>query len=76
MIVNLFECIKQKLLSKHLFCVLTAVVLAVMAPRLSASTRSDMIWQRVCWKLLENVPQRWIESVFTGLVQAVNGYDR
>uniref|UniRef100_A0A3P8VV90 Telomere length regulation protein TEL2 homolog n=1 Tax=Cynoglossus semilaevis TaxID=244447 RepID=A0A3P8VV90_CYNSE len=52
---------------------LKAVVLAVMAPRLSASTRSDMIWQRVCWKLLENVPQRWIESVFTGLVQAVNG---
>ncbi|XP_022598646.1 telomere length regulation protein TEL2 homolog [Seriola dumerili] len=49
------------------------VVLAVMAPQLSASTRSDMVWQRVCWKLLENVPQRWIESVLTGLVQAVSG---
>ncbi|XP_026034570.1 telomere length regulation protein TEL2 homolog [Astatotilapia calliptera] len=50
-------------------------VLAVMAPRLSACTRSDMVWQRVCWKLLENVPQRWMETVLTGLVQAVSGPD-
>ena len=49
------------------------LVLAVLAPRLSAHTRSDMVWQRVCWKLLENVPQRWVESVLTGLVQAVGG---
>ncbi|XP_060950973.1 telomere length regulation protein TEL2 homolog [Limanda limanda] len=49
------------------------VFLAVLAPRLSACTHSDMVWQRVCWKLLENVPQRWIESVLTGLVQAVRG---
>uniref|UniRef100_A0A8C9YQ05 Telomere length regulation protein TEL2 homolog n=1 Tax=Sander lucioperca TaxID=283035 RepID=A0A8C9YQ05_SANLU len=46
---------------------------SVMAPRLSACTRSDMVWQRVCWKLLENVPQQWMESVLTGLVQAVSG---
>ncbi|XP_018537333.1 telomere length regulation protein TEL2 homolog [Lates calcarifer] len=51
------------------------IVLAVMAPRLSACTCSDMVWQRVCWKLLENIPQRWIESVLTGLVQAVSGPD-
>uniref|UniRef100_A0A3Q4N9V5 Telomere length regulation protein TEL2 homolog n=1 Tax=Neolamprologus brichardi TaxID=32507 RepID=A0A3Q4N9V5_NEOBR len=44
----------------------SGLVLAVMAPRLSACTRSDMVWQRVCWKLLENVPQRWMESVLTG----------
>ncbi|XP_071398605.1 telomere length regulation protein TEL2 homolog isoform X2 [Centroberyx affinis] len=50
-------------------------VLAVMAPRLSVCTRSDMVWQRVCWKLLENVPERWLESVLTGLVQAVSGPD-
>uniref|UniRef100_A0A4W6G2U9 TEL2, telomere maintenance 2, homolog (S. cerevisiae) n=1 Tax=Lates calcarifer TaxID=8187 RepID=A0A4W6G2U9_LATCA len=50
-------------------------ILAVMAPRLSACTCSDMVWQRVCWKLLENIPQRWIESVLTGLVQAVSGPD-
>ncbi|XP_074518579.1 telomere length regulation protein TEL2 homolog [Halichoeres trimaculatus] len=47
--------------------------LAVLAPRLSVCTRSDMVWQRVCWKLFENVPQRWLESVLTGLVQAVRG---
>uniref|UniRef100_A0A8D3CT22 Telomere length regulation protein TEL2 homolog n=1 Tax=Scophthalmus maximus TaxID=52904 RepID=A0A8D3CT22_SCOMX len=51
------------------------VVLAVLAPRLSACTHSDMVWRRVCWKLLENVPQRWIESVLNGLVQAVSGPD-
>ncbi|XP_069011881.1 telomere length regulation protein TEL2 homolog [Embiotoca jacksoni] len=51
------------------------LVLAVMAPRLSVCTRSDMVWQRVCWKLLENVPQRCMESVLTGLVQAVSGPD-
>uniref|UniRef100_A0A665V636 Telomere length regulation protein TEL2 homolog n=1 Tax=Echeneis naucrates TaxID=173247 RepID=A0A665V636_ECHNA len=45
----------------------------VNSPRLSASTRSDMVWQRVCWKLLENVPQGWIESVLIGLVKAVTG---
>ncbi|TMS21900.1 Telomere length regulation protein TEL2-like protein [Larimichthys crocea] len=44
-----------------------------MAPRLSVCTRSDMVWQRVCWKLLENVPQLCVESVLTGLVQAVTG---
>uniref|UniRef100_A0A3Q3ID24 Telomere length regulation protein TEL2 homolog n=1 Tax=Monopterus albus TaxID=43700 RepID=A0A3Q3ID24_MONAL len=47
----------------------------LIAPRLSACTRSDMVWRRVCWKLLENVPQRWMESVLTGLVQAVTGFD-
>ncbi|XP_074475360.1 telomere length regulation protein TEL2 homolog isoform X1 [Sebastes fasciatus] len=53
----------------------SGLVLAVLAPRLSACTRSDMVLQRVCWKLLENVPQRWMESVLTGLVQAVSGPD-
>ncbi|MEQ2200721.1 hypothetical protein XENOCAPTIV_002136, partial [Xenoophorus captivus] len=55
----------------QLFC----PVLAVMAPRLAVCTRSDMVWQRVCWKLLENVPERWMESVLTGLVQAVKSAD-
>ncbi|KAL6095169.1 telo2 [Pungitius sinensis] len=53
----------------------SGLVLAVLAPRLSVCTRSDMVWQRVCWKLLQNVPQRWMESVLTGLVQAVSGPD-
>uniref|UniRef100_A0A3Q2YL92 Telomere length regulation protein TEL2 homolog n=1 Tax=Hippocampus comes TaxID=109280 RepID=A0A3Q2YL92_HIPCM len=49
------------------------LLLAVMTPKLSGCTRTDMVWQRVCWKLLENVPQRWMESVLVGLVQAVHG---
>uniref|UniRef100_A0A3P8SEQ0 Telomere length regulation protein TEL2 homolog n=1 Tax=Amphiprion percula TaxID=161767 RepID=A0A3P8SEQ0_AMPPE len=53
----------------------SGLVLAVVAPQLSVCTRSDMVWQRVCWKLMENVPQRWMESVLTGLVQAVSGPD-
>ncbi|XP_029953234.1 telomere length regulation protein TEL2 homolog [Salarias fasciatus] len=51
----------------------SGLVLAVLAPRLSAASRSDMVWQRVCWKLVENVPQRWMESVLTELLQAVAG---
>ncbi|XP_038157010.1 telomere length regulation protein TEL2 homolog [Cyprinodon tularosa] len=50
-------------------------VLAVMFPRLALCTRSDMVWQRVCWKLLENVPERWMESVLTGVVQAAKSPD-
>ncbi|XP_037133706.1 telomere length regulation protein TEL2 homolog [Syngnathus acus] len=51
------------------------LLFAVMAPKMSSSTRTDMVWQRVCCKLLENVPQRWTESVLIGLVQAVHGPD-
>ncbi|XP_077358573.1 telomere length regulation protein TEL2 homolog isoform X2 [Festucalex cinctus] len=51
----------------------SGLLLAVMAPKMSGCTRTDMVWQRVCCKLLENVPQRWMESVLTGLVQAVRG---
>ncbi|KAK6329032.1 hypothetical protein J4Q44_G00010100 [Coregonus suidteri] len=46
-----------------------------MAPCLSSCTRSDMVWHRVCWKLLENVPERWLESMLTGLVQTVKQPD-
>uniref|UniRef100_A0A8C9SS14 Telomere length regulation protein TEL2 homolog n=1 Tax=Scleropages formosus TaxID=113540 RepID=A0A8C9SS14_SCLFO len=44
-----------------------------LVPHLSASTRSDMVWQRVCWRLMEDIPDRWMESVVTGLVQVVTG---
>lgn len=54
-------------------CLPPGLVLAVMAPRLCVCTRSDMLWRRVCWKLLENIPQRWMESVLVGLVQTVSG---
>ncbi|XP_054622909.1 telomere length regulation protein TEL2 homolog [Dunckerocampus dactyliophorus] len=53
----------------------SGLVLATMSPRMSALTRTDMVWQRVCRKLLDNVPQRWMESMLTGLVQAVRGPD-
>lgn len=53
----------------------SALAMAVLVPHLSKCTRSDMVWRRVCWKLFENVPQRWMESVLTGLVQAVSGPD-
>uniref|UniRef100_A0A673XN74 Telomere length regulation protein TEL2 homolog n=1 Tax=Salmo trutta TaxID=8032 RepID=A0A673XN74_SALTR len=45
----------------------SGLVFGVLAPRLASCTRSDMVWQRVCWKLLENVPERWLESVLTGM---------
>ncbi|XP_048871027.1 telomere length regulation protein TEL2 homolog isoform X2 [Brienomyrus brachyistius] len=51
------------------------LVFRELAPRLCANTRSDMVWQRVCWRLMENVPERWMESVVVGLVQAVDGPD-
>uniref|UniRef100_A0A672FR55 Telomere length regulation protein TEL2 homolog n=1 Tax=Salarias fasciatus TaxID=181472 RepID=A0A672FR55_SALFA len=51
----------------------SGLVLAVLAPRLSAASRSDMVWQRVCWKLVENVPQRWMESVLTELLPEALG---
>ncbi|KAL2078522.1 hypothetical protein ACEWY4_026207 [Coilia grayii] len=53
----------------------TALVFRTLAPRLSANTLSDALWRRVSVKLLENVPDRWMEAVITGLVQAVNDPD-
>ncbi|XP_069036917.1 telomere length regulation protein TEL2 homolog [Lepisosteus oculatus] len=49
------------------------LMFAELVPRLSALTQSDMVWQRVCWRLVESVPERWVEGVVTGLVQAVDG---
>ncbi|XP_063077958.1 telomere length regulation protein TEL2 homolog isoform X2 [Engraulis encrasicolus] len=50
----------------------TALLFKTLIPRLSANTLSDALWRRVSAKLLENVPDRWMEAVITGLVQAVN----
>lgn len=65
--------VESLMFSPGVFVLSADLLMAVMAPRLSVRTRSDMVWQRVCWKLLENIPQRWMESVLTGLVQAVSG---
>lgn len=44
------------------------LVCGILAPRLSSLTLSDALWRRVSCKLLENVPERWIESVITALI--------
>lgn len=51
------------------------LIMEVLVPKLSDHTRSDMVWQRICWKLLENVPQSWLESVLSGLVVNVTRPD-
>ncbi|KAM3826606.1 telomere length regulation protein TEL2 homolog isoform 1-T1 [Vipera latastei] len=48
-------------------------ILNVLVPHLTGRTQSDCIWQRICWRLFESVPDRWMEAVVCGLVQAVPG---
>ncbi|ETE59101.1 Telomere length regulation protein TEL2-like protein, partial [Ophiophagus hannah] len=48
-------------------------ILSVLVPHLTSRTQSDCIWQRICWRLFESVPDRWMEAVVCGLVQAVPG---
>uniref|UniRef100_A0AAR2K5V6 Telomere length regulation protein TEL2 homolog n=1 Tax=Pygocentrus nattereri TaxID=42514 RepID=A0AAR2K5V6_PYGNA len=47
--------------------------ITTLAPRLSSLTRSDALWRRVSCKLLENVPDRWVESVITALIHHLHG---
>ncbi|NXP64814.1 TELO2 protein, partial [Chloropsis cyanopogon] len=44
-------------------------ILGVLVPRLTDLTKSDCIWQRICWQLVECVPDRWMEAVVLGFVQ-------
>ncbi|XP_058426376.1 telomere length regulation protein TEL2 homolog isoform X3 [Diceros bicornis minor] len=48
-------------------------ILGVLVPRLTALTQGSCLWQRVCWRLVECVPDRAMEAVLTGLVEAVPG---
>ncbi|XP_070617171.1 telomere length regulation protein TEL2 homolog [Erythrolamprus reginae] len=48
-------------------------ILGALVPHLTSRTQSDCIWQRICWRLFESVPDRWMEAVVCGLVQAVPG---
>ncbi|NWX14700.1 TELO2 protein, partial [Aegotheles bennettii] len=50
-------------------------ILSVLVPQLADLTRSDCIWQRICWRLLECVPDRWMEAVLLGFVQRAPGAD-
>ncbi|XP_036264771.1 telomere length regulation protein TEL2 homolog [Pipistrellus kuhlii] len=48
-------------------------ILGVLVPRLTALTRGSCLWQRVCWRLVECVPDRAMEAVLTGLVETAPG---
>ncbi|KFQ04294.1 Telomere length regulation protein TEL2, partial [Leptosomus discolor] len=50
-------------------------ILSVLVPRLTDLTKSDCIWQRICWRLVECVPDRWMEAVILGFVQRAPGAD-
>uniref|UniRef100_A0A7M4DWJ8 Telomere length regulation protein TEL2 homolog n=1 Tax=Crocodylus porosus TaxID=8502 RepID=A0A7M4DWJ8_CROPO len=50
-------------------------ILSTLVPCLTDLTKSDCIWQRMCWRLVECVPDRWMEAVVCGFVQAVPGAD-
>uniref|UniRef100_A0A803VX29 Telomere length regulation protein TEL2 homolog n=1 Tax=Ficedula albicollis TaxID=59894 RepID=A0A803VX29_FICAL len=50
-------------------------ILGVLVPRLTDLTKSDCIWQRMCWRLVECVPDRWMEAVVLGFVQRAPGAD-
>uniref|UniRef100_A0A8C0VL72 Telomere length regulation protein TEL2 homolog n=1 Tax=Cyanistes caeruleus TaxID=156563 RepID=A0A8C0VL72_CYACU len=50
-------------------------ILGVLVPRLTDLTKSDCIWQRICWRLVECVPDRWMEAVVLGFVQRAPGAD-
>ncbi|KAI5106624.1 telomere length regulation protein TEL2-like isoform 1, partial [Silurus meridionalis] len=49
------------------------LVFKTLAPHLSSLTHSDALWRRVSCKLLENVPERWVESVITPLIHNLCG---
>ncbi|XP_053327293.1 telomere length regulation protein TEL2 homolog [Spea bombifrons] len=48
-------------------------LLSVLVPHLITLVQSDCIWQRICWRLVESVPDRWMEPVVTGFVQIAQG---
>uniref|UniRef100_H9GLD5 Telomere length regulation protein TEL2 homolog n=2 Tax=Anolis carolinensis TaxID=28377 RepID=H9GLD5_ANOCA len=48
-------------------------ILGVLVPHLADRTQSDCIWQRMSWRLVESVPDRWMEAVVCGFVQSAGG---
>lgn len=48
-------------------------ILGVLVPRLTALTQGSCLWQRVCWRLVECVPDRAMEAVLMGLVETAPG---
>ncbi|XP_032281555.1 telomere length regulation protein TEL2 homolog isoform X2 [Phoca vitulina] len=50
-------------------------ILGVLVPRLTVLTQGSCLWRRVCWRLVECVPDRAMEALLTGLVEAASGPD-
>ncbi|XP_021107067.1 telomere length regulation protein TEL2 homolog isoform X2 [Heterocephalus glaber] len=48
-------------------------ILDVLVPQLTVLTQGSCLWQRVCWRLMEQVPDRTMEAVLIGLVEATPG---
>lgn len=44
----------------------------MVVPQLTVLTQDSCVWQRVCWRLVEQVPDRAVEAVLTGLVEATH----
>ena len=51
-------------------CVPSGEILSVLVPQLTVLTQDSCLWQRVCWRLVEQVPDRAVEAVLTGLIEA------
>uniref|UniRef100_A0A8C9AN03 Telomere length regulation protein TEL2 homolog n=1 Tax=Prolemur simus TaxID=1328070 RepID=A0A8C9AN03_PROSS len=47
--------------------------LGVLVPGLTALTEGSCLWQRVSWRLVEQVPDQAMEAVLTGFVEAAPG---
>uniref|UniRef100_A0A8C0FH89 Telomere length regulation protein TEL2 homolog n=1 Tax=Bubo bubo TaxID=30461 RepID=A0A8C0FH89_BUBBB len=74
------DSLRGKIVSVHLvylpvFSSTSEEILSVLLPRLTDLTKSDCIWQRICWRLVECVPDRWMEAVLLGFVQRAPGAD-
>ncbi|KAM8960406.1 telomere length regulation protein TEL2 homolog [Pelodytes ibericus] len=48
-------------------------LLSVLVPRLVNLIQSDCIWQRICWRLVSSVPDRWMEPVVAGFIRQAPG---
>lgn len=54
-------------------CVPSEEILGVLVPRLTTLSEGSCLWQRVCWRLVESVPDRAMEALLTGLVEVATG---
>nr|XP_045017533.1 telomere length regulation protein TEL2 homolog isoform X2 [Jaculus jaculus] len=48
-------------------------ILSVLVPQLTVLTQDSGLWQRVCWRLAEQVPDQAMEAVLTGFVEVASG---